>query len=130
MKYKLENGEYIYVYQSGDKMKDDNIFTKSLAKLLKNVEKHMFNVYEIEVNLILKIDSGGNLEILDGSVKEGECFMVLDLDKDLLYEDDIVNQIKASYDYEIRQELIEKISEDILPNKTIEELEGIVNFRP
>ncbi len=100
--------------------------TLQLAKLLKSVENHMSSEFEIDVQLVLKIDSMGNLEIFDGDEREGECFVQLDLNKNELLEDDLVYNIKSSYDYEIRQELVEKITEEVLPNKTVEELEGMV----
>jgi len=98
-----------------------------LVKLLRDVKKFVGDTYGIDVQTLrIEINDEGILKIYSGDELADAYLLEIDLEKEALTYNDIVFCIEADYDYEIRQDLIEKISEEILPNNTTEELKGIV----
>jgi len=97
------------------------------VELLQKVKKFVGNTYGIDVQTLrIEINDFGILKFYSGDEFAENYLLELDLSTDELLEDDLISAIEGDYDYEIRQDLIEKISEEILPNNTTEELKGIV----
>jgi len=102
--------------------------TKNLANLLKWAEDRMLSEYNVEVELILQITSDGILNILEERGEE-YILMSLDLNKHELYEGDLMSEVESGYDAEIREELLNRICEEIIPNKTTDQLKNMVDRR-
>ena len=98
-----------------------------LVKLLKRVKKFVSDTYDIDVQeLRIEINDEGILKVFSGDELQDASLLEIDLSKEELTEDNLISAVESDYDYEIRQDLVEKICEDILPNETTEELKGIV----
>ena len=98
-----------------------------LVDILREVEKFMEDSYEIEVQTLrVEINSDGILKVFSGDDLADNYLLEIDLDKEKLIYDDIVSCLEGEYGPEIREDLINKIYEDIFPNKTTEELQEII----
>ena len=47
----------------------------------------------------------------------------------VVYEGDLMSEVESGYDAEIREELLNRICEEIIPNKTTDQLKNIVDRR-
>ena len=97
-----------------------------VVKLLRDVKKHVETTYGIDVQTLrIEIDDTGILKVFSGDELADAYLLELDLEKEELTYDNIVACIEGDYDFEVREDLVEKICEEILPNISTEALKRI-----